>query len=75
MPEPSISRGEVIKLLSQALGHEKATDVVAQAAFRLGIRREILDKSQALSVPEQIAQTPGLVGITARFAKSRLHLR
>ena len=43
----------------------------------MGIRREIdlLDKKQALAVLEQVAQTPGLVGITARFAKSRLYLR
>lgn len=75
MSEPGVSRGDLAKLLAQALGNEKASDAVNKAAQKLGLRRDVLDKDQALSVLEQIAQTPGLVGITARFAKSRLHLR
>ena len=75
MTEPGVSRADLAKLLAQALGNEKASEVVQKAASKLGIRRDPLDKGQALSVLEQIAQTPGLVGITARFAKSRLHLR
>lgn len=77
MIEAGVSRADLARLLAQSLGHEKATDAIHRAAHALGIRREIdvLDKSQALAVLEQVAQTPGLVGITARFAKSRLHLR
>jgi hypothetical protein len=75
MAEPGVTRADLAKLLAQALGNEKALDAVSKAATKLGIRRDPLDKDQALSVLEQIAQTPGLVGITARFAKSRLHLR
>lgn len=75
MAEPGVTRADLAKLLAQALGNEKASDAVNKAAAQLGIRRDPLDKDQALSVLEQIAQTPGLVGISARFAKSRLHLR
>lgn len=75
MTEPGVTRADLAKLLAQALGNEKAVDAVSKAAQKLGLRRERFDKNEALSVLEQIAQTPGLVGITARFAKSRLHLR
>lgn len=77
MTETGVSRADLAKLLAQSLGHEKATDAINRAAQTVGIRREIdlLDKKQALAVLEQVAQTPGLVGITARFAKSRLYLR
>ena len=33
-----------------------------------------LDQRAALDVLEHIAQRPGLIGVTARFAKSRLLL-
>ena len=77
MTETGVSRADLAKLLAQSLGHEKATDAINRAAHTVGIRREIdlLDKKLALAVLEQVAQTPGLVGITARFAKSRLYLR
>ncbi|HMY58267.1 MAG TPA: hypothetical protein PKL17_14115 [Pseudomonadota bacterium] len=75
MTEPGVTRADLAKLLAQALGNEKAYDAVSKAAQKLGLRREKLDKNEALSVLELIAQTPGLVGITARFAKSRFHLR
>jgi hypothetical protein len=77
MTETGVSRADLAKLLAQSLGHEKATDAINRAAHAVGIRREVdlLDKKQALAVLEQVAQTPGLVGITARFAKSRLYLR
>ena len=75
MSDSTVSRADIARLLSQALGNEKANGTVNKAAQQLGYRRELLDKNQALTVLEHIAQTPGLVGITARFAKSRLHLR
>lgn len=75
MSDSTVSRADIARLLSQALGNEKAHGTVNKAAQQLGYRRELLDKNQALTVLEHIAQTPGLVGITARFAKSRLHLR
>jgi hypothetical protein len=40
----------------------------------LGLRGD-LDREQALIVLEKIAETQGLVGITARFAKTKVHLR
>ena len=63
MTEPGVTRADLAKLLSHALGNEKASDAVNKAALILGIRREVLDKAQALSVLEHIAQTLSLIHI------------
>jgi hypothetical protein len=65
---------DLIALLSPAIGEEKAKDAVDSAVEMLGLRGD-LDREQALVVLEKIAETQGLVGITARFAKTKVHLR
>lgn len=63
------------RLLSHSVGEEKAGDAVRGAAKELGMKGEKpVSFEQALEIFEKIAQTPGIVGVTARFAKSRLHL-
>jgi hypothetical protein len=62
-----------MSLLSQSIGDDKASAIVDEAAQALGYGAS-LDREQALLVLERIAQSPGLVGIAARFAKSRVHL-
>ena len=54
-----------------ALGEAKARDVVAKATKALNISGNEIATPQALLVLEKIAAEPGLVGITARFAKAR----
>ena len=66
-------RSKLMGMLSGTLGEEKASAIVDEAAQVLGYG-PALDRDQALSVLEHIAQSPGLVGIAARFAKSRVHL-
>jgi hypothetical protein len=68
------SYAELAALLSQNLGTEKATELVVHAAKELTFS-EPLSTSQCLEVLERIAAQPGLVGIAARFAKSRVLLR
>jgi len=68
------SREYLAEMLSDNLGNEKAGALVAEAASKLGLGAE-MSQDQALDVLERIAIEPGLVGITARFAKTRLHLR
>lgn len=63
------------KLLSQSVGDEKARAAIDAAARDLGLaHRDDLSVDEALSILERVAETPGIVGVTARFAKSRLHL-
>ena len=67
-------RIELASLLSQNLGIEKASEIVEVAADELGFS-EPLTTTQCLEVLERVAVQPGLVGIAARFAKSRVLLR
>ncbi len=66
---------DLVGLLSASLGDEKARDAVRAAAEQLGLREQVIDREQALAVLEKIAAKPGLVGIAARFAKTRVHLK
>lgn len=77
MPPPTIARRELAKMISNTIGDHKAEYAVAAActAAGLGAGAEELTWEQALDVLGRIAETPGIVGITARFAKSRMHLK
>ncbi len=63
------------KLLGASIGDDKATDEVRAAVRALELpSASPLSMDQALAVLEHIAQTQGIVGVAARFAKSRIHL-
>jgi hypothetical protein len=63
------------EMLGANIGVEKALDVVQRAAGELHLDPAALSRDDALAVLERVAAEPGLVGITARFAKSRVHLQ
>jgi hypothetical protein len=70
MPAASLAR-----LLRSALGEEKATEVVTSTMSELGLPvASGLAQAEALKALELIAKTPGIVGISARFAMSHVHL-
>ncbi len=70
-----VSLGQIIDMLSHAVGNEKAESAVLGAARDLGYTPgAILDTNQSLALLEKVAETPGIVGVAARFAKSRVHL-
>lgn len=74
MADLCVSRGDIVELLAKAVGKQEAERVVERAAVSVGFGAEgPLAKAQ--QVLEAIANEPGLVGITARFAKARLALR
>lgn len=64
-----------IQLMLAALGDSKARDVITKAARELRITGTELESRQAMQMLELIASEPGLIGITARFAKARAILR
>ena len=67
---------ELERLLSPSLGQEKACEVVGESARALGVWSDQITQQQALAILERIASlSPGLIGITARFAKSQVVLR
>jgi hypothetical protein len=61
-------------MIGANLGQEKALAVVERATSDLRLDPAALSRDDALAVLEKVAQEPGIVGITARFAKSRVHL-
>jgi len=70
-----IDTSKLPDLLAQTLGNEKAKAAIDGALEELGLGRPTrITMEQALAVLERVAATPGIVGVTARFAKSRLHL-
>ncbi|MFO0618748.1 MAG: hypothetical protein U0414_39520 [Polyangiaceae bacterium] len=78
IPSPALQRrplSVVTKLLAAALGEERATTVVLDAAARLSIApASDVDLGQALAILELLANTSGVTSAAARFAKSRIHL-
>jgi hypothetical protein len=73
MDEPV--REELVGVFTAHFGKEKASELVDGAASSLGLRPAMLTPPDGLNVLEKLAENPGLVGISARFAKSRLHLK
>jgi hypothetical protein len=71
-PNAVISMSSIAELLAPTLGCEKSAEVVEGAALRLGFSPEALRADQALAMLDELARTPGMVGIAARFARSRL---
>jgi hypothetical protein len=66
---------ELIAMLSRALGDTKARHLVEDSLRELGFDAAALDQEQAQRILEHLTKHKGLVGISARFALSRLHLR
>ena len=76
MTEPRTwNTGALADMLSSALGKEKAEEAIRTALGALQLPAEGLDQIQALQVLERVTAEPGIVGVTARFAKSRLLLQ
>jgi hypothetical protein len=65
---------DLAALISPSLGEQKARTLVTDAARLLGLGGEMLEHTQCLKVLDAIASQSGIVGISARFAKSRIHL-
>jgi hypothetical protein len=74
-PGTTVTSDDVAALLANAIGADKAQEVVLAAVHRLGFRAERLDKAQAMAVLDHLAGVAGVIGLCARFAKARLILR
>lgn len=76
MSDPSvIDPSEIWGRLSKALGHQAAQDAVLQEIATMGLDASSLDYPCALSVLENLAKQEGLLGVAARFARSRWMLQ
>ena len=74
-PESARSPGEIVHLISPALGLEKAREAIGQAATRRGIDPSLpFSHADALAVLDEMTKVDGIVGVVARFAKARFLL-
>lgn len=73
--EITFSHAELKKVLQGALGEERAELAVTTAAKELGCLGPEYSTANALSILGVIAEHDGLVGISARFGRSRLMSR
>ncbi len=69
----SRTRHDLAEILSRTLGIDAARAHVDRAAAALGVD-DNLTSADALFILEALAGEPGIVGISARFAKARIHL-
>jgi hypothetical protein len=67
-----ISFARVVDLLAPALGKEKSHELIESRAEFLGYMKDRLNVEQALQIIASLASEPGIVGVSARFAKTRL---
>ncbi len=70
-----VSLDELIAVLGQSIGEDKARHTLERAAVATGIDVGTMNRPQALAVLEHVADSPGIVGVTARFGRSRLMLQ
>ncbi len=66
------SFNELEAALRKALGQQRAEAAIRQAATTLSIAGPQLTQEQALAILGVVAEHDGLVGISARFARSRM---
>jgi hypothetical protein len=78
--KPSLAReairGEdLVAMFASALGDEKARELIEGECRRLSFDFESIPAESARVLLDELANTPGIVGIASRFAKARLALR
>lgn len=66
-------RSLVVRLLAPNVGEERAQKLVEETAQVMGLPAE-LELDQALALLEKITRMSGVIGVAARFAKTRIHL-
>ncbi len=75
VPEGGIAPTKLVELLAPALGEDVAQQTIERACQVVGCDINDMGRAEALRVLEVVAEQPGLVGITGRFAKSRVLLQ
>ena len=71
-----VQRPDIAALMANAIGPANAEAVTDAACAALGLGDAVaLQVDEAMSILERIAGEPGIVGVAARFAKSRAIFR
>ncbi|MCC6555428.1 MAG: hypothetical protein IT372_20910 [Polyangiaceae bacterium] len=70
-PPGCVTAAKLKAHLAPALGLEKSEQLVAEAMHHLGLDSAELTAEQAMAILDHLAAVPGLIGVTARFARAR----
>jgi hypothetical protein len=70
-----IERARLVALLARNLGAELAEESFTTAARTLRLTRDAYTEDETMAILDALAEAPGVVGTTARFAKARLILK
>ena len=73
-PIELVTVAQLIEMFASTLGVEKSGDEISAALSRLGIYGVTLSPDQTTTLLDAMSKSPGMVGITARVARSRLEL-
>jgi hypothetical protein len=71
---PSPMTDELFALLAPSVGEEKAREAIAQTASSLHLPSTDLTRAHALAIMEELAKSPGLLGVAARLGMARFVL-
>ncbi len=74
-PRSVVTRTELTAAFERSVSTEKAREIIDKACRAHGVVEETMSVEMATSVLEDLAITPGIIGVVARFAKARLALR
>jgi hypothetical protein len=66
---------DLLPFFSPALGEDKAKETLQHHARALGLDPWLLSHDDALKLLDALSTAPGLLGVVARFAKTRFLLR
>jgi hypothetical protein len=77
--KPSVANSSALRqrlsdALARTLGREQAERALREHAKKLSVDLDTIIQDQALQLLESLTSEPGIVGITARFAKARMYL-
>ena len=70
-----VSHDELREALQSALGQERADAAIRNAAAALSLMGDTFTHDEGLEILGKVAEHDGIVGISARFARSRLMTR
>jgi hypothetical protein len=73
-PIEVVTVAQLIEMFSSTLGVDKSGEEISAALSRLGIYGVTLSPDQTTTLLDAMSKSPGMVGITARVARSRLEL-
>ena len=66
---------DLVRMLAPSIGDVRGEEAVRGALARMNLEGAEISQDQALEALEMLAKEPGVVGVTARFAKARMLLK